>query len=642
MATNLFGLGVSAMATAQAGLLTAGHNIANANTPNYSRQRIEQAPNTPLFSGGGFVGQGVHLETVQRAYDALLGAEFRTAQSQASHSQAYSDQLARIDSLLSDPASGVSPAIDDFFSGVHDMASSPGDASARQNLLSSAQAMASRFNEMANQLTTLRRSTNERIAASVGEVNSIGTQLAQLNRQIDVAGRGGSQPPNDLLDKRDALALGLARQVNATIVVADSGAYDVFLGSGQALVLGDKSFTISARPDPLGPENLRVGLQTGASLVAYRSKDLAGGTLGGLLAFRDETLGGVQDSIGRVALALGAAFNAQQKLGLDRNGAPGADFFALSAPQVSSQSAATLTATIADYSALAASDYRLKFDGTGYTLTRLADGTQTSIVSFPQTVDGVTYDLNPPVPAPAANDSFLIRPVRDGAARIGVLTADTGLLAAAAPIRTATRFANTGDARISAGSVDSAYPATPLGGALSLTYSAATNVLTGFPPASPVSVTLNGASTTYAAGAPVPYASGATIAWNGIQLQVSGLPADGDAFSVVPNTNASGDNRNALALAALQTGAALGGATFQQAYGQLTSQVGNKAREMQVATGAQTGLLTQVQAARESVSGVNLDEEAADLLRYQQAYQAAGKMMGIAGTLFDTILGLGR
>lgn len=642
MATSLFGIGTSALGAAQTGLLTAGHNIANANTAGYSRQRIEQASNTPLYTGAGYIGQGVRLDSIRRQYDELLAAEFRTAQSQASHSQAYSDQLSRIDSLLSNPSSGISPAVDDFFAGVNDMAANPADLSARQNLLSAAESLASRFNEMDGQLAALRKNTNARIVASVGEINSLGGQIAQLNRQIAMASNGGRVPPNDMLDKRDTLLGELTKQTAVRVVVADSGDYNLFLGSGQALVLGEHSYAVSTRNDPLDPENLQIGLKTGSSLSIYRSTDLAGGVLGGLLAFRDEALGAAQNAIGRIALALGAAFNAQQNLGLDRNGNPGADLFSIGAPQVLSQSAATLGATISDAAALTTSDYRLACDGTNYTLTRLADGSQSVFAGFPQTVDGVTLDLNPPVPAPTAGDSFLIQPTRNGAARFGVLLGDTRLLAAAAPIRTSASLANTGNGQVSSGRVSAGFPATPLAAPVTLAYSAATGTLGGFPAGAPVSVTLNGSTTMYAAGAPVNYAAGATIAWEGIEIELSGVLQDGDTYSIAPNTSASGDNRNALALAALQTSAALGGVTLQQAYGGLTSTIGNKSREMQVAADAQTNLVSQVQAARESVSGVNLDEEAADLIRFQQAYQAAGKMLGIASTLFDTILALGR
>jgi flagellar hook-associated protein 1 FlgK len=314
--------------------------------------------------------------------------------------------------------------------------------------------------------------------------------------------------------------------------------------------------------------------------------------------------------------------------------------FSLGSPAVLTQSAASLGATITDYSALTTSDYRLKYDGTNYTLTRLSDGNQTTFATFPQTVDGVTYALTAPLPPPAANDSFLIQPTRNGASALSVLFSDPRLVAAAAPVRTSSSLSNTGTAQVSAGSVNAAYPATPLAAAQALTYASATGTFSGFPAGSPVTVTAGGISTTYAAGTPVPYTSGATLSWDGMDLQVTGAPANGDTFTVSPNTGATGDNRNALALAALQTTQLLGGSTVQQAYGALTAMVGNKAHQMQVASSAQASLVKQVQAASDSVSGVNLDEEAADLLRYQQAYQAAGKVFGIASTLFDTILNL--
>lgn len=642
MGNSLFGVGASALSAAQSGLLTAGHNIANANTPNYNRQRIEQAAIVPQDSTAGYIGKGVRVESVRRQYDALLAGEARTAQSLASHSQAYSDQLQRIDLLLADPSTGVSPAVDDFFSAVHDVATNPADLSTRQNLLSAAQALAGRFHEMDTQFAQLRTGTNQRIVASVGEINTLGTQIAQLNRQIADASAVGASPPNDLLDRRDTLAASLAKQAATRIVVSDAGDYNVFLGNGQSLVLGTQSFALLARADPLDAENMQVGLQAGATLSVYRSSDLAGGVLGGLLAFRDETLAVAQNSVGRIALALGAAFNSQQSLGLDRNGVAGGNLFAIGAPTVLTTSAATLSASISDYSALTTSDYRLRYDGTNYTLTRLSDSTQTVFATFPQTVDGLTLALNPPLPAPAANDSFLIQPTRTGASALGVLISSPGLIAAAAPVRSAASLANTGSGSISAPSVSTAYTATPLAAALTLTYSAGAGTFSGFPGGSAVTVTASGVATVYAAGTPVLYSSGATIEWDGIRMQISGAPANGDTFRVEPNANGSGDNRNALSLAALQINALLGNSTLQQSYGQLTSLVGNKSREMQLAAQAQGALVSQIAQTRESISGVNLDEEAADLLRYQQAYQAAGKLMGIASSLFDAILNIGR
>ena len=643
MANSIYGIGTSALSAAQAGLLTAGHNISNANTEGYSRQRVGQASNVPLYSGGAWLGQGVHTESIRRQYDDLLAGELRTAQAQAGHSQAYLNQLQSIDSLLADPLSGLSPSIDEFFAGVHDVASRPSDAAARQNLLSAAQALVGRFDELDAQLSSLRSGTNMRIASAVGEINSLSDQISLLNRQILAAASGtpGAQLPNDLLDQRDALVSQLSQQARISVVSSSNGNYNVFLANGQALVLDDKAQPLTVRPDPLDAENVQVGLQTSSGLVPFRSTDLDGGTLGGMLAFRDEILASTQNSLGRIALALGTTVNEQQALGLDLRGIAGTDMFSLGSPQVLTTSSAVLSVDIADTSALTVSDYRLRYDGTNYTLTRLNDGVTTTFAGFPQSIDGLTLDMAA-APAPAVNDSFLIQPTRSGASALGVLFADPARLAAASPVRTTASMSNTGTGTISPGRVDADYPATPLGAALTLSYSTATGTLSGFPVAAPVTVTVNGTATTYAAGAPVPYTSGATFAWNGIEIEISGTPANGDSFGVAPNTNAVGDNRNMLAMAALQTGGLIGGNTLQQSYGQLVSVIGNKTREVQVAAESQYNLVTQVRATRESVSGVNLDEEAADLLRFQQAYQAAGKLIGVAQSMFETILGLGR
>jgi flagellar hook-associated protein 1 FlgK len=507
---------------------------------------------------------------------------------------------------------------------VHDVASRPADTATRQNLLSAAETLAARFHELDGQLEQARSSANARIVASVSEVNSLAQQIAQLNRDIVAAGGGiHGQPPNDLLDQRDRLIAQLSEQTAISVVAADDGSHNVFLGSGQALVLGAQSFALATRADPLDARNLQVGLQSGGGFVAFANGTLTGGTLGGVMAFRDQTLVHAQNSLGRLALALGEAMNAQHRLGIDRDGAAGGDFFALGSPAVLTTSAATLSVTVTNASQVTTSDYRLSYDGANYTLTRLADGNVQTFAGLPQTVDGLTLGLSGP--APAAGDTFLIEPTRGAASALRVRVADPAKIAAAAPVRTSASTTNTGNATISPGSVDAAYLAAPLGAPVTLTYDAATGMLSGLP-----------------ATPPFAYASGATISWNGIQFAISGNPADGDTFTIEPNTNGTGDNRNAVALAALQLAPLAAGGTFQQAYGGLVSAIGNRTRELQVAAESQANLVTQLQAAREAVSGVNLDEEASDLLRYQQAYQAAGKLIAIASSLFDTLLGLGQ
>jgi flagellar hook-associated protein 1 FlgK len=302
---------------------------------------------------------------------------------------------------------------------------------------------------------------------------------------------------------------------------------------------------------------------------------------------------------------------------------------------------ATVTASIASAGALVASDYRLAFDGTDYSLTRLSDGTTQSFATLPQTVDGVTIDL---AGAPAAGDRFLIKPVHQAASSITVALGDPAGIAAAAPLASSASTANVGSATIGPASASATYPASPLGGPVTLTYAAGTATLSGFPATQPVTVTVGATSTTYAAGVPVPYTAGATFSFGGASFTLSGSPANGDMFSIAPNANGGGDNRNAQALAGLADRTLMGNgtATFASAYGQVVAAVGNAAQQADIEHQAQAALLDQTHAAQQALSGVNLDEEAANLQRYQQAYQASSKALAIAGSLFDSILDIMR
>ena len=644
MSNGIFGIGISGLYAAQAGLLTTGHNISNVNTPGYSRQQIIQTTQLPQFTGSGYIGQGTNVSTVQRIYSSFLASQTFQQQAGSSHLDTYNTQVSQLDNLFGDSTAGLSPALSDFFSGINAVAANPADVPSRQSLISAAQSLVGRFHQIDQQLQQSRTDVNGQITSSVSTINALAGNIAHLNAQIALgdASSGGLQPPNDLLDQRDQLITQLNQQIGATPVAQNDGSVNIFLPNGQALVVGQQSYAISTTPDPADPQNLQVGLQAGSSVIQFRSTDLQGGTLGGLLAYRDNVLDTAENSLGRIAAVVSADFNAQHALGVDLNGQAGTNFFNVPTPTVQNATTntgtATIGGTIVDASALTTSDYNLRYDGTNYTLTKLSDNTTQTFASLPQTVDGVTIALNSGVAA--AGDSFTIQPTRNAAANIAVVVTDPTKVAAAAPIRTGIAATNTGAAQISAGSVNSAYTASPLASAINLTYNASTATFSGFPPTQAVTVTAGATSTTYPAGASVPYTSGATIAFGGISFTVSGTPANGDVLTVGPNTNGSGDNRNAVALAALQSQNLVANTNLAGAYGQLVSFIGNAAHQAQVESTAQDALLSQAQAAQQSVSGVNLDEEAANLQRYQQAYQAAGKVLTTAATLFDTILNI--
>ncbi|MEW6314365.1 MAG: flagellar hook-associated protein FlgK [Pseudomonadota bacterium] len=634
MTTSIYGIGVSGLNAAQAGLVTTGHNISNASTPGFSRQRLEQSAVQPLFTGSGFFGQGVQVASVRRAYNEFLDSQVLLAQTQSSYLDAYNAQISQIDNLLADPASGLSPALQDFFKGVQDVAANPASVPSRQVMLSSASSLVTRFQSLNTRLAEIRDGVNSELSRTTAEINSISTQLANLNQKIVLAQSAGTgQPANDLLDQRDALVRDLNKLVQATVVKQNDGTYNVFIGNGQSLVVGftaSQLTTIAALDDP---QRLEVAYVTPGGNIPFSSDVLQGGSLGGILAFSSGTLDSAQNSLGRIAISLAQTFNNQHQLGQDLNGMLGGNFFSVPQPEVTGKSSnsgnGVISAALSSASALTTSDYRLSYSGGTYTLQRLSDNTNTVFTTFPQTVDGMTLTLASGMPA--NGDSFLIKPTRNGARDLGLMISDTAKIAAAAPIRTAAAQANTGSGKISAGTVNPLPLNANLQQPVTITFTSATTF----------NVTGTGA------GLPamgVAYTEGSAISYNGWTVEITGVPASGDVFTIGANTGGVSDNRNALLLAGLQTQNTMAGGTvsYQGGYSQMVSEVGNKAREIQVSSKAQANLLADTTKSRESFSGVNLDEEAANLIRYQQAYQASGKMMQVATVLFDTLLGLGH
>ena len=646
MATNILSIGQSALAAAQVGISTTGHNIANASTPGYSRQTVIQGAATAQDFGYGFVGQGVNVTSIQRIYSDFQATQVNNTQSTASSLNSYYSQISQINNMFADSTAGLSPTLQSFFKGIQDLASNPASAAARQSALSSASALASRFQSMGAQLNDLQQGVNSQIITGVSSINSLATQISQLNGSIALA-QGSGQPPNDLMDQRDQLVADLSKQIKVTVVKQGDNKYNVFIGNGQPLVVGSQAYNLTTATSPTDPSQIEVAYNVQGKTVILNGAALSGGSLGGLLDFRSQTLDTAQNALGRIAIGLATTFNAQHRLGQDQNGNPGGDFFTVGTPTVTSSTAnigtGAVTASITDVSKLTTSDYRLKYDGTNYAVTRVSDGAVTTFATFPQTIDGVAFNLTG---VPATNDNFLIRPTSTGASAFGLSITDSSQIAAAAPIVTAATISNTGTGTISSGSVDSSYLASPLtaGTPVTLTYASGANQLTGFPATQAVTVTSNGTATTYAAGAPVPYTPGATISFGGISFTLSGTLANSDTFSVSTNTGGVGDNRTALLLGALQTTNTLigGTANYQGAFSQFVAVVGNKTNELNVTSTAETQTLTNLVTAQQSTSGVNLDEEATNLLRYQQAYQAAGKVMQLASQLFNVLLTLGQ
>lgn len=654
MTSSLLSIGKSGLLAAQTGLSTTGHNITNANVPGYSRQVVIQAAAPPQNLGVGFVGTGTEVAQVKRYYDNFLAAQVRSAQSTTSSLDAFTSQITQIDNVLADPTAGLSPALQDFFAGVQDVSSNPASVASRQALLSGASSLAARFQSLAGRLTEIGDGVNSQIVSNVDVINSYARQIAQVNDAITGLVNGENDQPNDLLDQRDQMVNELNKYVKATVSYNDNHTVTLSIGSGQPLVVGKQFFQLAATPSKTDPSRIEVGYVTGTRVTELPENALTGGQLGGLLEFRSGSLDRIQGSLGRVAIGLATSFNAQHRLGQDLSGAPGGDFFSVAPAVVSADvhnnitSTTQVSAVATDPTKLTDSNYSLKYDGSNFIVTRQSDGFATTIAPYPQTVpqviDGVAYTISG---SAAQDDNFLVRPTFNGAAGLNLLLTDRAKIAAAAPISTAALASNTGTAKISPGSVDQNYltPGNALGAALTLTYDKASNSLSGFPAAQAVTVTAGGVATVYPAGsATIPYTADAGISFGGVNLTLSGVPGDQDKFTVGPNISGVGDSRNMTLLGKLQTANILDGgqATFQGSYAELVSFVGNKTREAQINGLASTALLAQTETAQQSLSGVNLDEEAANLLQYQKAYQACGKVMQVASEMFDTLLSIGH
>ncbi len=644
---NIFSIAQSGLAAAQAGIATTSHNIANQGTVGYSRQQVIQTAMDGQNLGGiGFIGNGTQVQTIQRIYNEFLGAQIVSGQATASQLATYYAQVNKANNIVADSTAGLSPVLDNFFAGVQDLVANPGEAPSRQAMLSGAQTLASRFQSLNAQFQSMQNGVNSEIESSVLNINSYAQQIAQLNDAI-VKAQSTGQPPNDLLDQRDLLVSELAKQTKVTVSKMDSG-YNISIGNGQSLVLGNRSLSLTTVQSPTDPNRMEVAYTSAnGNPVVLPENALVGGNLGGLFEYRSQTLDKMQNSLGRIAIGLATTFNAQHRLGQDQNGNLGGDFFNVASPSVSGSTRNTgnadVGAAITNVDALTTNDYRLSYNGTDYKITRLPDNvTLYSGGAFPAApIDGVTFSVASGTMA--AGDEFLIRPTANGAQDFKVLITSTSEIAAAVPIRTTAPSANTGTGKMSAGTINAAFNAATAAALPStLTYDSAAGTFTGFPAGMPVTVTVNGTPTVYPAGTPVPYTAGATIAFGGVEVQVTGAPANGDTFTISNNSNGDGDNRNMLALGDLQTKNVLQGGTasYNSAYAQLVSFVGNKTAEMKASSTAEATLLKQVQDAQQSESGVNMDEEATNLLRYQQAYQASGKVMQAVSDMFDVLMSL--
>lgn len=662
---DIFGIGTSGLLSYQRAMTTISHNIANANTQGYSRQRTQLDTLNPQGFGYGFVGAGVKVSTIERVYDQFIVDQLRVQTSTSTSLNSYYDLASRIDNLLSDSEAGISPTLQEFFNAVQAVSDSPGSTPARQVLLTSAESVVERMKYMYESVNSLNKAMISNVTTTVDEVNALAGSIASVNQQIVLESRSFGQPPNDLMDQRDEMIRQLAERVSVSTSIQEDGAVNVFVGKGQSLVIGGSANKFVVAKNQYDPQEITIELTSSSGTTgADVTKLISGGKLGGLFQLKDEILDPAINQLGRIAVGLSATFNAQHVQGLTLNDVLGGNFFTdfLATDNVTvfysdtnsagGSSTTAVTSTITDVSLLTAKDYELRYlGGDNFDLYSLPDNTLVDSFNAPlgatyTTADGFSVTINN---ALTAGDTFEIRPTRTASNDIGVLINDVSDIAAAGAVRAFDNASNRGDALITPGErITNIADPNYVTDAVFNTVGSFTVVFSASVPANEPTVDqyeIYDSGGALVSG-PTAYVPGVdtTIGYSGMQFTISRTPLSGDTFTLERNVGAVSDNRNALELAALQTKNTLinkgAGATvdFQGAYGQLVSMVGTRTHQADVAGTAQQSMLAQATERRESVSGVNLDEEAANLLRYQQAYQATAQVLNTARSLFNSLL----
>jgi flagellar hook-associated protein 1 len=621
--SNVFGIDVSALQAFQQAIEVTSNNVANASTPGYDEESIVLAAAPPQESGSFQVGAGVVVSGVQRAYSQAATNQLNTSQSSLGQLNSLQNYTSQIDNLFGTTAGGLTTALQTYYSGWASVADDPTSTGARQALLGDANALAANLNTTSTQLNNLNSDVNTRITADVQQINSYSTQIAKLNQQI-VVGTNTGQAPNELLDQRDQLVSNLSQLVGVTTTSNSDGSINVFVANGQPLVLDNNNYTLSTVPNQFNASQLEVA--SAASSGHSISSSITSGDLGGLLAARSQAIDPALNQLGQIATAVAQSANSQQASGLNLSGQLGSNLFSVGAPLASSSSnntdGTTASVTISNIGALTSDNYLLTYNAGAYTLTDATTGANvpvagTGTAANPLTADGLSIVLSG---TPAAGDQFLIQPTAQAAATLSVSLTNPSGLAAAGAIQTSAADTNTGSAAISAGTVlDPTNPA--------LLNTATIAFL------SPTTYSVNGAGT-------FAYTSGGNIALNGWQVQISGTPAAGDTFTVQSNAGGTGDNTNALANANQQSQGLLSNGTtsISGAVSALISGAGAQAQQVNTAQTAQTAVNTQAQTNVQSITGVNLDQEAANLLQWQQAYQASAQALAVANSLFTSVL----
>lgn len=643
---NLLSLASSGLVAFQNAIAVTGNNIANVNTEGYSRQDLVFDSRNSTRLGAEYVGNGVDINEIRRMGDDLANMRYRNSMSLDGYLTKYYELTSELDSLLSGEFTSVANGIQSFYGALQNVVASPDHLPSREAFLSQADLLVNRIGVLDQQFNEQFNQGNLQINAMTSQINTLSSSLVDVNRQIIAS----SVVDPILLDQRDQLLVEMSKLVNTTVTIQDNDSVNVSIGTGQSLVVGAVANELSVARDSSDPRQFAIFVNANGNQVPI-TDNISGGSLGAVLNYRNETLIPTSNALSRIALAISDSINEQHQLGMDMNDNLGGLFFSdinstyLQSTRVvnntNNSGTANFTVAIADTSQLTTSDYRLNVTtGPAYSLVRLSDNTSTNIAAFPATVDGFTLTLASG--AAAVGDSFIVSPTRNAADEMSRAISDPTQLALASPIRTTAVVSNTGSGQITPGEVVDA------------TTSAFTTTAKALAPPirieflSATSYQVVNATTSAVVEGPIAYSPTQDNAIfptpgafdPGYRASISGTVASGDQFNIQYNNGGVGDSRNAIKLADSQNLNSLesGSANFQSAYGIMLSDVGTRTSETRINMEAGSVLKSQALAALENKRGVNLDEEAANLLKYEQAYQAASQLINVADRLFSILM----
>jgi len=634
---SILNVATRALIANQVILQTAGNNIANVNTPGYSRQNAVLQTVEGQFTGGGYIGRGVDVATIQRSYSDFLIRQSALSGATSAGDNARADKLRQLEALFPGGNSGLGASVSDMLNAFSDVSSAPTDLTARTVALTRVSEAAARMRSASQSLDDLQLGVKQELSQKVDAINTLAKSIAAVNDKI-ARTQGSGQTPNDLLDQRDQLIREMNRFIQTSSIPATDGTVGVFIGGSQALVLGSAASALSLSSDDFkDPLKSKLSINRSGQVVTLDEAMLGGGEVSGLLRFQNTDLAEGRNLLGRLTLAISTSMNAQHALGLDLDGNVGgnlftptafgaSNIFVPSAPAVPNTGTASLALSISDVSQFAASDYEVNFTGPAAgSITRKADGVVTTFAAVPIIIDGLTVGIASG--AANAGDRFLLKPFSTSASNIRAEFSSPRALAIASPVAGQMGMANTGSLQLAS---------------LQTRTNPPTNV--------PVTITFTGSNTytrsdaagsfSYTSGQVIEGTEPATSPLSQWSLTLQGTPKPGDTFTLLAqpaafrNLNAG----NAAAMMNLRETPMFDGAALTDGYAGLIAQIGIRTQSANFAAEVSTAIAANLEADRTSVSGVNLDEEASKLIQYQQAYQASAKTLQIAQSIFDTLI----